>query len=46
MKLANTGVQVLVQPLMADAEMVEGLNYIIYRMVWCMKLSEVVLEGS
>lgn len=46
MKFANTGVRVLVQPLMADAEMVEGLNYIISRMVWYMKLSEVILEGS
>lgn len=46
MKLANTGVQVLVQLLMADAVMAEGLNYIISRMVWYMKLPEFILEGS
>lgn len=46
MKFVNIGVWVFVQLFMVDVEMVEGLNYIIFWMVWYMKLFEVIFEGS
>lgn len=44
--VANAEVQILVQPVIADAKMVEGLNYIISRMEWYMELSEVIFEDD